>query len=112
MIDRATDRILEGTEVALRFDRPGDFASVNAAEKWLRESSFAVGAMQRDQPRGLLYDPDDEWAVAKWRNMTEGERYRCDGYLVFPDGDCRNGRAVILLRPGIASRVGAPMEAC
>lgn len=110
-MDRATDRILEGTEAVVTFDRPGDFASVRAAEEWLREARFAVGTMQRSRPRGLMLDPEDEWDIWRWGTMTEDERYRLDGYLVFPDGDSRYGRAVILLRSGVADRIGAAAEA-
>lgn len=113
-MDRHTKKILDGCEEVFRCGggpRFEDFEALHVAEGWLSRHGFAVGRHQRGAPRGLLLDPEDEWIIAQWRDLEFEDHIRLDGYLVFPSGDSRRGPAAVLLRPGIADRVGAPMEA-
>jgi hypothetical protein len=83
------------------FTQAGDFAAVNAAERWCRENGYSVGDMQRGDPRGIL---KGEWAIAKWRNLTARHRAELDGIMV----GGRDGPVTITIWEG---GKGAEMEA-
>lgn len=84
----------------LRFDEPGDFTALNAAQKWCRDRGISYGSLQRDDPVGLLVG---EFDIAKWRNLSAVERQQLDGTLT---GDKRNGPVFIRLKSAALARVG------
>lgn len=67
-------------------DPDNRFAATRRVESWCRDHNLALGPMQRDEPRGIMW-PRDEWDVAKWRNLTGAEMVALDGVvLTTPDG--------------------------
>ncbi len=76
---------MKHVESSCSFTQIGEFAAVRAAEAWCEVRGISVGSMERDSPRGLLYG---DYAIAKWRNLTAGERFELDGTMV---GDMRRG---------------------
>lgn len=74
------------------FDNQGDWAATHAAEKWCKEQSVSVGAMQRDSPRGLKRG---DYSIAKWRNLSKEDAILLDGTMT---GDPRNGPITIELK--------------
>ncbi len=70
--------VIKGDYEEVRFDLPGDFAAVRAAEAWCKERGISVGSMQAHSPRGLLYG---DYKISKWRGMTLKERAALDGTM-------------------------------
>lgn len=54
------------------------FDDTRTAELALAEAGFSVGTRQRDAPRGLMHG---DVAIAKWRNLSNGEVADLDGVL-------------------------------
>lgn len=69
-----------------------DWSAESDAVDWASGQGFGVGAKQRAAPRGLVRGAE---YVAKWRNLTQVERYRLHGQIIFPSGDARRGSAVV-----------------
>lgn len=74
-----------------QFDDAGDFAALNAAQKWCRDHGISYGSLQRDDPVGLMVGDHD---IDKWRNLSLADRQQLDGQLT---GDKRNGPVFITL---------------
>ncbi|ARR55358.1 hypothetical protein HY78_18885 [Rhizorhabdus wittichii DC-6] len=94
-----------------KFDQPGDFTAMYAAERACRDAGFSIGASQRGAPRGLLFG---DFIISKWRNMTQ--RQRLDLHAEMVGG--RDGPVAVALRddappPAVAAfyRVIAASEA-
>ena len=71
-------------------ENDGPFTAMRRAERYIADQGWAVGPSQRAAPRGIIFD--DEWIIAKWRNLNAEERAACDAYLI---GDGRHGPLVI-----------------
>src|SRR6266404_4704576 len=67
------------------FDQTGDFQASYAAERYLTDRGFAVGSMQRDAMRGILFG---NFIISKWRGMNKAEISALHGVM---RGDGRNG---------------------
>lgn len=79
-----TDGRTVGTVRQEAGDEP--FTAYKAAEAWCAEQGLSVGPMSgRSSPIGLMRG---QYAIAKWRNLTEQERRELDGRLT---GDFRAG---------------------
>jgi len=61
-----------------KFDQPGDFEAVRAAEAACRAAGFSVGPMQAAASRGLMLG---DVRIAKWRNLTPDERRALHGQM-------------------------------
>ncbi len=53
------------------FNEVGDFRAYDACRHWLESLGFSVGSMQRDAPTAAMFG---NYAVAKWRNLSDDER--------------------------------------
>jgi len=73
------------------FTQQGGFAATRAAEAWCKRHGLSVGFMQRNEPRGLLYG---DYAIAKWRNLSIGNRAALDGTMT---GNTRHGPITVTL---------------
>lgn len=90
-----------GAECRFLFNESGDFAALNAAQKWCRDNGISYGSLQRDDPVGLMVGDYD---IAKWRNLSATDRAELDGTLT---GDKRNGPVLIELTPEAHARLAA-----
>jgi hypothetical protein len=77
---------------AVEFMPSGTFVAYYGAEKHLKELGYGVGSMCQNEPIGFVYEAD--W-VAKWVNLTEGEKNSVDG-VILPQFDFREGGVIIL----------------
>jgi len=77
----------------LIFDNPGcNFEACREAEAWCENHDIAYGAMERDQPRGLMVGG---YVIAKWSNLRPHERATLDGKMT---GNMLSGPVVIELK--------------
>lgn len=78
-----------GAVLVITFDQAGTFEAMQAAEDWCRERGVAFGSSERGSPRGLMVG---NYAIAKWKNLTQRERAECHGTMT---GDGRYGPITI-----------------
>jgi len=90
-----------GVDASLKFNEPGDFAALSAAQKWCRDHGISYGSLQGPDPVGLMVG---DYAIAKWRNLSAAERAELDGQLT---GDKRNGPVFIQLTNAARARIRA-----
>lgn len=76
------------------------FPSEESAQKALSEAGFSLGALQRDDPRGVMFG---DIGISKWRNLSQKEKDTLHGVY---QRAYRDGPVEITLRSG-----GAPGEA-
>lgn len=82
--------------VRFEADPEDRFAAVRAAENWAEDNDYAVGGMQRAEPRGLMR-PESDWEIAKWRDLSPRERRSLHGAIIRPLG--LGGPVVVYLKP-------------
>lgn len=70
----------------------GDFVFLSRVEDELRARGFSIGALQRDDPRGIMRGDYD---VQKWRNLSKQDRDELDGVMRFT-GSPRNASAIVV----------------
>ena len=85
------------------FDRPGDFASRDAATAALTAAGFSIGSNQRGAPTGLLLG---DVSIAKWRNLSHQERRDLDGELFAS----REGPATVIMSAAARPEVVAAFD--
>jgi len=84
------------------------FEVCNQVEKLLEANGFAVGALQRNEPRGVMFNGDGHcWLVAKWDCLTQAERNALHGVVT---GDTRNGPLAFTLLPAAPPAAIAAFE--
>lgn len=75
------------------FDAPGcNFEACHEAEEWCEERGIAVGAMEREKPRGLMHEPC--W-LGKWSQLSDLVRQKLHGRMT---GDMRHGPVTVELK--------------
>lgn len=82
-----------------------DFEACGKAEAWCEAHGLSVGRMQGPEQRGILLGDFD---VAKWRNLSHGERMALHGVM---SGDMRHGPVHVDLKPLIHQHVTAKAAA-
>lgn len=82
-----------------------DFEACGKAEAWCEARGLSVGRMQGPEQRGILLGDFD---VAKWRNLSHGERMALHGVM---SGDMRHGPVHVDLKPLIHQHVTAKAAA-
>lgn len=68
------------------FENTGDFAAINAAEKWCADQGYTVGRMDGDNPIGIAKGVN---YISKWHNFQPGDTERLGGRITsrnFRDG--------------------------
>lgn len=85
--------------LVVRFNQPGTFNAMHAAEDWCREHGVSYGPSDRSGTQGLLVG---DYVIAKWRNLSVKEKRECHGTIT---GDGREGPLV--LRISRAALAGA-----
>lgn len=76
-----------------KFDQVGLFAASDAAERFLRERGFSIGAAQRGKPQAILLGDAD---IGKWRQLSDADHKALHGVLT---GDVIHGPVFIRLHP-------------
>jgi len=67
------------------------FVAFHEAETYCKDLGFSVGRMCCPEPIGVKRG---DWDIAKWRNLSTGDRQAMDGAIV---GDMRDGPVTVLL---------------
>lgn len=70
----------------------GNFEDCSEAERWCDRRGITVGAMERNSPRGLIYE--DCW-IGKWSSLSGVERRQLTGKMT---GDMRHGPITVELK--------------
>lgn len=78
--------------LVVRFNQPGTFNAMHAAEQWCREHGVSYGPSDRSGTQGLLVS---DFAIAKWRNLTPKERAECHGTIPATAAKGREGPLVL-----------------
>lgn len=78
------------------FDQPGEFASIGACERWLKQRGFSVGSHQRGAPIGILHG---DVSIAKWRNLDGEDIENLHGRITSPTLSYREGPVTVSIRP-------------
>ncbi len=74
----------------IRIEESGDFATYRKAGEILKAEGFRTGSMCSPEPTGFA--PADQYEyIAKWRNISPGERKLVHGVIIQAGGDFRNG---------------------
>lgn len=71
------------TALTFTFSNTGDFAAWHDALSFLRARGFSVGALQSNDPVGILFGPNI--LVAKWRNLNSSHRAQLHGTITATD---------------------------
>jgi len=81
------------TTITKTFSDPGTFNAMRAAEEWLKDNGYSVGAGDAvSKKRGILRG---DYLIAKFRNLTQRERTALDGMMT---GDMREGPVVVTIK--------------
>lgn len=75
-----------------RIDVQGEFKSLWASEKWLKDNGYSYGSSCRGMPIAIC---KDEYTLPqKWKNLTKAEKKSVDGILIT---SFREGPATIII---------------
>jgi hypothetical protein len=87
------------------------FTGYYALLRWADANGWAVGALDRAAPVGILRT--DGFVVAKWHNLAPSERRALDGMATWDGARPRTGPVVVYLRQPLttAERERLPPEA-
>lgn len=105
MTDPLVDVLLTRLPFERRFDVPGGFASIYAAERWLTERGFCYGPTQVDAPVAIFHG---DGLVSKWRNLSREERLAVDGLILRGRNSYREDVVVRLARDPDPTRLPTP----
>lgn len=81
------------------FSGDRDFEACSKAEAWCDEHGLSVGAMQRNDQRGILLG---DHLISKWDRLTYGERMAMHGVM---SGDMRRGPVHVDLKEAVHKAV-------
>lgn len=96
------------SELIRTFDEPGEFESLRAAEKWLKDRGFSLGTLQRGAPIGVMLGDCD---ISKWRNLDADERAEMHGVLTTASGSFREGAITFYIRDDVSEEVRSALAA-
>lgn len=72
-----------------KFHLDGDFQSMYAANKWLKENGYDTGSTCASLPTAAMKGQYNQYDLPlKWKNMTQRERNSVHAIMI---GDNRNG---------------------
>ena len=76
----------------VQFPSEGTFQAFYKAEAFVKDLGFTVGSMCGPEPIGFAKGYD---YVAKWRNLTQGDKSSLDGLLLNEGGFREGGVSVV-----------------
>lgn len=84
----------------LRFNATGDFAAVKEAEEWCERHGLAVGPVDQESPRGILFGSH---AIPKWHNLRQADKDALHGTMT---GNMREGPVTVAVDAHAVRRAG------
>ena len=95
-----------GCQLAQVFHEPGDFASMHAAEAWLRERGLEIGSARRGNPTAVFWEGQWGGGSSKWCHIEPDSIERLPGYL---EGDNRDGPLRLYLTAPTGIQLDLPL---
>ncbi len=74
------------------FPAHGTFGALADATEWLKQRGYSWGSLSRNEPVAVK---KGDWSIAKWRNLSDSDRFNIDGVL--KSDDFREGSVELLL---------------